>query len=166
MDAIECLKTRMSVRRFKEDEIEKDDLRIILECALSAPSGSNLQPWEFFVVHDEERLKKLSGLVTYGRFIKNASFCIVVTGDESKSTHVVEDCSAATENILLAAHALGYGGCWVAGWRKEYEGDVLEIIGTKEKKNLRLVSLVPIGVPEIEIGKKKKRSLEDAVHFL
>jgi nitroreductase len=171
MDALECLKTRRSVRRFKDEKVKSEDLRTILECALLAPSGSNKQPWEFFVVQDKEKLERLSEVCTYGKFIKNGSCCIIVTGDDSKSTHVVEDCSAATENILLAAHDLGYGGCWIAGWNRGYETDVMSVAGIKNKnknrnKDLKLVSLIALGVPEEDLTKMKKRSLEDAVHFV
>jgi nitroreductase len=164
MDAIECIKSRRSVRRFKDEPVKEEDIRTILECAFMAPSGNNRQPWEFFVTRDKEKLKGLSDACTYGKFIKNACFCIVVTGNTSVTSHVVEDCSAATENALLAAHALGYGGCWIAGWNRSYEKDVFEVMGIKDE-NLHLVSLIAIGVPETSDAKRFKRGFE-CVHFV
>ena len=166
MDAIECLMTRRSVRRYKKEDVKEDDLLSMLKCALLAPSGSNKQVWELFVIQDKERLAKLSEVCTYGRFIRDAPLCIVVAGDEAKSGHILEDCSAASENILLAAHALGYGGCWIAGWGKPYEDGVLDIIGAEKVGKVRLVSLIPIGVPDGRDDPKEKRSSEDAVHFV
>jgi nitroreductase len=161
------MKTRRSVREFKREPVMDEDLRVMLECALLAPSGSNLQPWEFFVVRDRERLTKLSEVHVFGRFIKDSPCCVVVTGDEKESTHVVEDCSAATENILLAAHALGYGACWVAGWNRPYESEVLDIVRAKEvSPTLRLVSMVAVGFPEERPSSKRKRAYEEAVHFV
>ncbi|HIH97505.1 MAG TPA: nitroreductase family protein [Thermoplasmata archaeon] len=167
MDAIKCLKTRRSVRRYKKEALGMKDLKDILECAILAPSADNRQPWEFFVVRDRERLTRLGEICTYGKHIKDAACCIIVTGDESRSKRIVEDCSAATENILLAAHALGYGTCWVAGWNKGYESEVMELINAKEvNPNLRLLSLVPVGVREGAEATRTARSFEEAVHFL
>lgn len=161
MEAIECIMTRRSVRRYKDEPVK--DLRTMLKCACLAPSGHNRQPWEFFVTENREKLEKLSEVCTNGKFLKRAYCCIVVTGDTSVTDHVVEDCSAATENILLAAHALGYGGCWIAGWSRSYERDVFEIMGIEE--NLRLVSLVALGVPE-DTTPKIKKTREGCIHFV
>ena len=164
MDAIGCIRARRSIRRYSGEGIDEGDLRTILECGLSAPSGNNRQPWEFFVAKDKKKLEGLSDVCTYGKFIKNSQCCVIVTGDTSKSTHVVEDCSAATENMLLAANALGYGGCWIAGWNKPYEGAVLEVMGI-EAGDLRLVSLIALGRPAHTPPLRGDRSFEECVHF-
>jgi nitroreductase len=163
MEAIECLKSRRSIRQYKDEPVREEDLRAILECARLAPSGHNRQPWEFFVTKSREKLQRLSEVCTYGKFLRSAYCCIVVTGNPTITDHVVEDCSAATENMLLAAHALGYGGCWIAGWSRSYEKDVLEIMGIEEP--LRLVSLVALGVPG-EQKPRARRLREDCVHFV
>jgi nitroreductase len=164
MDAIECIKTRRSVRHFNNEPVRDEDLKTILECAKLAPSGHNRQPWEFFITKSKEKIERLSEVCTYGKFLKNAYYCIVVTGDDSITEHVVEDCSAATENILLAAHALGYGGCWIAGWNRIYERDVFEIMRIEDKR-LKLISLVALGVPQDTTpGLKKVR--DGCIHLV
>jgi nitroreductase len=163
MDAIECLKSRRSIRQFKNEPVREEDLETLLECARLAPSGHNRQPWEFFVTRNRDKLQRLSEVCTYGKFLNRAYCCVVVTGNPTTTDRIVEDCSAATENMLLAAHALGYGGCWIAGWNTSYEKDVLDIMGIEHP--LRLVSLAGLGVPEQQ-KHGTKRVRDDCVHFV
>ena len=159
MDAIEAIMTRRSIREYGDEPINKEDLNTILNCARLAPSANNRQPWKFIVVNEKNKLEKLGDYCTYGKFIKKAQVCIVVVGDKNNS-RVVEDCSAATENILLSAHALGYGGCWVAGVNKPYEADVLKLLNVGGE---RLISLIPIGRPAVEREVRDKKSIEEVV---
>jgi nitroreductase len=169
MEAIECILTRKSVRRYSPGNLREKDIETILECGLSAPSASNRRPVEFFVVRNRKKLEELGEMCTYGKFIKEAACCIVVLGNEQHSKRFVEDGCAATENILLAAHALGHGACWVAGWRTEYEQGVLNALGIpKENPDLKLVSLISIGLKsrEYEPSPRPRKTVEEVVHFI
>jgi nitroreductase len=80
---------------------------------MAAPSASNAQPWHFVVVSDRRQLDALAAVLTNGQMLRQAPLAIVVCGEPARSDYWVQDCSAATENILLAAHALGLGGVWL-----------------------------------------------------
>jgi nitroreductase len=144
MDAIECIKTRRSVRKFENKPVSKEILEELVACANQAPSAMALYPWQFVVVTDKQRLRRIAEAATYGSFIKEAAACIVVCGDKSNRNTVI-DCSAATQNILLAAKALGLGTCWVQGWKASYNEIIAKVINLPEE--LEVVSLVPIGYP-------------------
>jgi len=118
MDAIECLKTRRSVRSFADKEIPANVIEDIIDAGRLAPTANNLQPWEFIVVTDKETRKKIAALTDWGKFIAEAGACIVVLSKDTK--YYIEDGSAATQNIMLAAWAHGIGTCWVAGDKKAY----------------------------------------------
>ena len=113
MDALEALCTRRSVRRFKPDPLERSEIEKIVEAGRLAATANNLQPWEFVVVTEEAMRRKLAGITDYGKFIAQAPVCIVTFCKDTK--YFLEDGSAATQNMLVAARALDLGSCWVAG---------------------------------------------------
>lgn len=141
MDTLECIKTRRSVRKYSGGEIPADDLALILDCGMQAPSARNIRPWEFVVVTEKPLLENLANICDYGAFLKDAGAAILVVSEDTK--YYLEDGSAATQNILLAAHALGYGSCWIAGDKKDYAGEVLALVDAP--RSHRLVSIVSIG---------------------
>ncbi|MGC8793240.1 MAG: nitroreductase family protein [Bryobacteraceae bacterium] len=162
MDAIQALKTRRSVRYFRPGAVSDDVLRDLVDCARLAPSGRNEQPWEFVVVRDRAKLRELAALTDFGRFIADAAACIVVLCKASK--YFLEDGSAATQNILLAAHAHGLGACWVAGDKKPYAPQVLAAIGAP--RDYKLISLVPVGWPAENLPERaQKRPLSEVLHW-
>jgi nitroreductase len=114
---IESIFARRSTRKFTEDAITKEDLDLLLQAGMSAPSAVNSQPWEFVVVTDEGMLSKLRLILPFGKF--KAPAVILVCGSQRVARNPsglmfwVQDCSAATENILLAATTLGLGSCWI-----------------------------------------------------
>ena len=160
MDAIEVLKTRRSVRAYRSEAVAKKILEDIIDCGRLAASANNLQPWEFVVVTEPAMLRKIAGLTDYGKFISQAATCVVVLCKETK--YYLEDGSAATENILLAARAHGLGSCWVAGDKKPYASDICLLVGAPPDCNL--VSLIPLGYPA-EIPEKPKRPLSEVLHW-
>ncbi len=160
MDAIKCIKTRRTIRKFKDEKVLEKDLKEMVDCGRLAPTANNVQPWEFIAVQDDEKLEAIGEACDYGGFIKEAGACILVAGDP-ESGHLVEDGSAATENVLLAANALGYAGGWVAGWNKDYADEIFDIVGAE---GLDLVSVLAIGVPD-ESPSPDKRSLDDVFHL-
>ena len=120
MDAMECILSRTSIRNFSDQVVEENILCKLLEAGMAAPSAVNMQPWMFVVIHKRELLDTLADKLPYAKMLKKAPVAIVVCGDLRKTLdqrereYWVEDCSAAAENILLAAHALGLGAVWTA----------------------------------------------------
>ena len=160
MGAIEALKTRHCVRAYTPEPVSKDVLTDIIDCAHMAATARNGQPWEFVVVTNKETLSELAELADYGKFIAHAAACIVALCKDTE--YYLEDGSAATQNILLAAHAHGLGACWVAGDKKEYAEDVLKVVGAPS--GFKLISLVPIGYTAESLRRKKRRT-DEVLHW-
>ncbi len=160
MEALEALKTRRSVRKYADRAIERKILEDLVDCARLAATAINIQPWEFIVVTDRGRLGEIAARTDYGKFIANAAACVIVLCKETK--YYLEDGSAATQNLLVAARAHGLGACWVAGDKKSYAGQVLALVGAPTGS--KLVSLVPIGYPA-EDAHQEKRPLADVLHW-
>lgn len=160
MDAITALKTRHSVRAFEDRPIPKEILEDIVDCGRLAASAINIQPWEFVVLTTPELLRKVADSTDHGKFIAQAAACIAVITQTTK--YYLEDGSAATENMLVAAHAHGVGTCWVAGDKKPYAPEVCRILGAPE--GFKLVSLIALGYAA-EDPRKPKRPLTDVLHW-
>jgi len=160
MKAIEALKTRRSKRKFLPTPVPKKVIEDIIDCGRLAPSAVNIQPVEFIVVTKEEIRKKIAEMTDYGRFIVEAPVCIVIFSRQTK--YYLEDGCAATENILLAAHAHGLGACWVAGDKKLYAEKVRQLLGAPQ--NFKLITLIPLGYSKEE-PKPAKRKLKDVLHW-
>ncbi len=149
----ECLKmvyTRRSVRSYSEREVEEEKIEKILKAALQSPSAGNEQPWHFIVVKERERLKKLAEIHPYGKMLEKASVAIAVCADLKLSRYPVpmwiQDCSAATQNILIAARMLGIGSCWLGVYpREERMKPLAEFFGVPD--DVIVFSLVALGYP-------------------
>ncbi|MDE6793743.1 MAG: nitroreductase family protein [Muribaculaceae bacterium] len=114
---LDNIMTRTSIRQFTSQPIAKDTLDMIVKAGMAAPTAMNKQPWAFVVVTEKEVLDSLNAVHPYSN-LKTATAAIIVCGDMEKAAtdfareYWIQDCSAATENILLAAHALGLGAVW------------------------------------------------------
>lgn len=118
MDALQAILTRRSIRRFTAQTIDDAILNQILEAAMAAPSANNEQPWHFIVIDDRALLDAITTFHPYSRMLKQSPVAIAVAADRNVLAdptvdYWIQDCSAATENLLLAAHALGLGACWL-----------------------------------------------------
>jgi nitroreductase len=117
MDALDMLFTRRSVRRYTDKPVSDQAIETILRAAMQAPSAVNRQPWHFVVIDDRKLLDRIPGFHPYSSFLREAPVAIVVCGDQERdgldASYWVQGCSAATENLLLAAHAEGLGACWL-----------------------------------------------------
>jgi nitroreductase len=160
-ETIKSIKERRSVRKYTSKKISKDIIEELVDCARLAPSARNDQPWEFLVVTNEENLKKLSKIITYGSFLDGAAACIIVCGKEKG--HLIEDGSAATENILVAAHSLGIGSCWIAGYNRQYNEDIKQLLNIPKENDL--ASIISLGYISEKANIPKKRSLKEVLHF-
>ena len=119
-DLIHTILSRRSIRSYTPQPVSKQHIQTLLEAAMAAPSASNLKPWHFVVVVDRQMLNNLAELHPFGKMLFEAPLCIAVCGDPAISERYrVQDCSAATENLLLAAVALGLGAVWLGAYPKE-----------------------------------------------
>lgn len=153
MDALECLHTRRSIRQYTEEPVSDADIGTILDAAMIAPSAGNAQPWHFIVVRNKEVLQKLSTVHPYVGMAARAPLGVVVCAniDEGKYEGLwVQDCSAATQNLLLGAQAVGLGSVWTAVYPFEDRvGALKEIFGLPEK-------VIPFSLVLLGYGKDKQ----------
>lgn len=152
MDLLEAILSRRSIRKYTEKEVMSATVEKLLRAAMSAPSAGNQQPWQFLVIDDQELLTAIPSVHPYARMVEEAALAILVCGDLELERHAgfwVQDCSAATENLLLAAHALGLGAVWVGVYPREARVTGLqELLSLPE--HLIPFSLIPIGYPAEE----------------
>jgi nitroreductase len=134
---------RRSVRRFQNKLLPSETLEVLLKAAMAAPSGNNVQPWEFAVVQDPKEKEALSTVHPWVYMAKEAPAVIVVLGDKS-SEWWEHDCAAAAENLLLAAANLGLGAVW-CGIKEHQEEAVRKVIGAPSR--LGVLCIIPIGYP-------------------
>ncbi len=158
MDVLEAIRDRRSIRRYHTKDVPDEKLMQVLEAGRCAPSAHNSQPRKFIVVRDEKVRRELAQIATYGSFLAEAPVAIAVVIDPSSSNHPVEDGAAATQNMLLAAYALGLGSCWIGAYGSGYEDRARRILGIPNGK--RLLSLISVGYPDesggssrVELGK-------------
>ncbi len=162
-DVLDMIKKRRSIRKYTDQAVTDEQIRQLLEAAMAAPSASNIQPWEFVVVKDSELKTQLAQTHRWSYMAADAAVVFVVCGNERASRHWVEDASAATENLLLAATALDLGAVWVAVYastdREAHVRRVLTIPG-----EMRVLCLVPVGHPA-EQKPPRTKYRESKVHY-
>jgi nitroreductase len=145
-DRLRIIFSRRSIRQYTAQPVSEEEITSLLQAAMAAPSGSNRRPWHFVVVTDRSTLKHLAAAHPYGKMLAHASVAIAVCGDPATSKWWVQDCSAATENILLGVAGLGLGGVWIgchgAPDRERAVGRILDVPDT-----IRVLSLISIGHP-------------------
>lgn len=162
-DALENIFARKSVRKYLAKPVEKEKTDLLLKAGMAAPTGKDTRPWEFVVVTDRAVLDSMAAALPYAKMLKEAPLAIVVCGDTTRSSYWYLDCSAATENILLAVEALGLGAVWTATYPYE---DRMTVV--KEQTGLpdHILSLcvIPVGYPAIPHSPKNKWN-ESKVHY-
>ena len=116
MDAFEAIHGRRSIRSYTSEAIPEDVIEDLLKAAMAAPSAGNQQPWQFVVIDDRKLLDAIPEYHEHSAMLKQAPLAIAMCGDQRLERHKgfwVQDCSAATQNLLLAAHAKGLGAVWL-----------------------------------------------------
>lgn len=163
MDAI---LNRKSIRKYKDTKVSDEVVEELLRAGMAAPSAGNEQPWEFVVLRDKEIMKKITEVHPYSKMLLNTDVAIVVCGDESKEVFKgfwVQDCSAATENILVAAEDKGLGAVWLGVYPMHDRVDAI-----KEILNLPAgvipLSIIPVGYPD-EQRAAVNRFNNDRIHY-
>jgi nitroreductase len=156
---------RRSIRKYTDESVSEGEIRKLLIAAMSAPSASNQQPWQFIVIDDKNIMAEIMKVHPYSHMLKEAKFAIIVCGDLERAPlqeFWVQDCSAATENILIAAHELGLGAVWVGVYPQEERVKQIQHIVSLPERIVPLC-IIPIGRP----GEKKEpanRYDENKVH--
>lgn len=147
MDTLDAIHTRRSIRKYLDQPVGEELIEKVLAAAMQAPSARNQQPWRFVVIDDRATLAAIPGFMPNASMAAKAPLAILVCGDlalEKSEGYWVVDCSAAVENMLLAAHALGLGACWCGVYPRESRMQGLgKLIGLPEKVVAH--SLVVIG---------------------
>ena len=164
---LENIMTRTSIRSYLEKPVEDSKIRYILQAAMAAPSAKNLQPWSFVVIRSKESLNALADALPYAKMLPKADVAIVVCGDISKSLPIegywAQDASAVSQNILLAAHALGLGAVWTGVYpRSERIIPVKEILDLPE--DIIPLNVIPIGYPAKDYTPRDKWD-ESKIHY-
>lgn len=115
MDLFDTIFTRRSIRKYTGEPVSEEQLALILRAGSYAPSAHNKQPWEFVVIRASATLEAIAAGHPYAKMLPKAGCCVVVCGDKQRdgmTGFLVEDCAAAIQNMLLAAHGLGLGAVW------------------------------------------------------
>lgn len=159
---LDAIFTRTSVRTYEQGHaVSPDTVEILLRAAMSAPTAVNKQPWAFVVLDNREALDSLAEVLPYAKMLNHAPLAIVTCGDMDKAIEGdgrdfwIQDVSAATENLLIAAHALGLGAVWTGVYPDmERATAVQQRLGLPS--NIIPLSVVPIGYPAGEQHPKDK----------
>lgn len=166
---VNTILTRSSVRTYTDDAVEKEKITLLLKAGMAAPSAVDRRPWHFVVVTDKAQLAALAKANPNASFAEVAPLAIVVCGDMNKALKGggrefwVQDCSAATENILIAAHALGLGAVWTGNYPNTQRSEAVARVLSLPAHLVPLNTIV-IGYPRGDI-KVKDKYTEDNVSY-
>jgi len=167
MEAIDSILTRHSVRSFSPEPVDQEDIEILLRAAMQAPSSSNSQPWQFVVISDRRMLDAITEFHPFSSALRTAPAAIVVCGDsrlEVGTGRWIQSCSAAAQNLLLAAHARGLGAVWLGIQPEEQR-----IQGMKRlidfPSGVHPLALIAIGHPAGKHEPATSRFQPDRIHY-
>lgn len=161
--ALDNIFARKSVRTYLNKGVEKDKIDKMLRAGMAAPSGKDTRPWEFVLVTERASLDSMAETLPYAKMLAQARYAIVVCGDSARSSYWYLDCSAAAQNILLAAEAQGLGAVWTAAYPYE---DRMEVVRkyTALPENVLPLCVIPFGYPSTEQQPKQKFD-ENKIHY-
>ncbi len=163
---IDKIITRRSIRRYTGEKIPAETINEIIRAAMYAPSAVNRQPWQFIVIDNQEIREEITKIHPHASFLADASHGILVCGDVDKEHapgYHHADCGAATQNILLAAHSLGIGSCWIGIYPKRERQELFSKLFALPD-HVSPYSLVSLGYPHEE-KKLPERYKTDRIHF-
>ena len=169
MDLLEAVFTRRSVRKFNDRDVEWDKVSTIIMAGQHAPSSGNLQNWMFCVVQDEDKRRKIAEACMQQYWMQDAKVHIVVAGDPKQTkryyadkgdVYTIQNCAAAIQNMLLTAHALGLGACWVGAFD---EDEIWRILGLPEEISVQ--GVLTIGYADENPESPPKHRIEHIMFF-
>ena len=171
MDTLKAITTRKSIRAFTDKEVTTEQILTLLEAMIASPSAGNRQPWRVYVVRDSKIKQKLTSGAGDQEFIWEAPVVFVVcrVPDESgaryrergRTFYSIQDTAAMTQNLLLAAHAMGLGTCWVGAFNDRAIGRALDC-----PQGVLPVAIVPVGYPAESPSIRRRRSIDSIVQFI
>lgn len=151
---MEAIFNRKSVRKYKDIGISDEIVETLLKAAMQAPSAGNEQPWEFIILRNKETMEKITAFHPYSDMLLNTDVAIVICGDVSKEVfegYWVQDCSAATENILIAAETMDLGAVWLGVYPMEDRVAALKELLQLPESVIPL-AIVPVGYPDENVA--------------
>ncbi|WP_293499245.1 nitroreductase family protein [Prevotella sp.] len=158
---LDNIATRTSIRDYEARPVEKEKIEKMLRAAMAAPTAMNKQPWHFVVVDQRNVLDALAGANPYAKMLKKAPLAIVVCGNTDKMIEGggrdfwIQDASAATENLLLAAHAMGLGAVWTGAYPSEERCiSISKVLSLSD--NLVPLNMIVVGYPAEQPQPKQK----------
>jgi len=166
METLKTITGRRSIRKYKPQAVEPEKIELLLKAAIYAPSARNTQPWHFIVITERAKLDKITAAHPYANMMKEATLAILVCGDKTLEPHegyLNTNCSAATQNILLAAYDLGLGSVWLGVYPREERIKALSVLfGLPE--NIIPISLIALGYPA-EVKEAPDRFLLERIRY-
>jgi len=170
MDAIDCIYSRRSCRKFLQKPMDFQTVLDLIEAGTKAPSLGNIQDYRFVIVSDQDKINHIAEHCTEQYWIAEAPLLIVVASDTERSEeyyglrgqrlYSIQNASAATQNILLAAHAKGLGACWIGSFDEEYVQDALNM-----PEHIRPQAIIPVGYPAKSPQKRHEHAIRMFVGF-
>lgn len=161
-----AIMTRKSIRKYKTIKVSEEIVQDLLRAGMQAPSAGNERPWEFIVLRDKKTMESITEFHPYSNMLRTADVAIVVCGNQSREVFKgfwVQDCSAATENILLAAEDKGLGAVWLGVYPLEDRIVALQQLLRLPDRVIPL-SIIPIGYPD-ETRNAANRFDPDRIHY-
>lgn len=168
MELSEAIKKRRSVRAFKKQDVPEEIVEKLIDAARWAPSAGNIQPWEFVIIRKQNVKEDLAKAADQA-FVEEAPVVIVVCVNEKLSSmgygvrgrtlYCIQDTAAAIQNILLTAHSLGLGSCWIGAFN---EDEAKKAVNAPE--GIRPVAIIPVGYADETLSKRSRRPLNQIVH--
>jgi nitroreductase len=162
MHAIQAILTRRSIRKYTDETVTDEQVETLLKAAMAAPSAANKQPWHFIVVRDQALREAFTQFHPHSAMLREAPVGILVCGDtelELGDGYWVQDCSAATENLLVAAHALGLGAVWLGITpRADRVAETKALFGLPD--NVIPLGMISVGHPAEEKGPGERYQAE------
>lgn len=169
MEALDCIKSRRTIRKFTEQPIEFEKLGKILEAGSYAPSAGNIQNFRFILVTEKGLIKQLYDHCLQQEVVFHAQVCIVICGEDDKAERMyglrgrrlysIQNCAAAAQNMLLAAHDLGLGACWIGAFDEDKIRSLFDI-----EEQSRPQAIIALGYPD-EHPPAEKKDLQAMTHF-
>lgn len=149
MDALDNIFTRRSIRKYQEEPVGSETMETLIKAGMYAPSACNKQPWHFVTITERDTLNEIAEFHLNGKMLRNAPCALLICGDEIKAHdkgYWPVDCGAATQNVLLAAHAIGLGACWLGIYpREERVAKIKTLMSLPE--HIHAFALIALGYP-------------------
>lgn len=169
MDLFEAIKNRRSIRQFTNQTVPNEMANQLIEAARMTPTAGNAQPYRLVIVRQPEQKNRLSHAAYGQKQLQTASVVFVVCadlkraqeayGDRGRNLYCIQDTAAVTQNMLLAAHGLGLGACWIGAFKEE---EVKKAVNAPE--DMRPVAMIPIGYPAESPSPRPRRQPVEFVH--